>query len=92
MYGASLLSLCDLAEEKGYNFIGCNSAGNNAYFLRKDKMGPFKPLTSIEGYVLSKFSEYYDKEQKDRVRGENRVKILKNKIIYNTRKNLIETI
>ena len=37
-YGASLLSLCDLAEEKGYYFIGCNSNGNNAYFVRKDKI------------------------------------------------------
>jgi len=92
VYGASLLSLCDLAEEKGYNFIGCNSAGNNAYFLRKDKMGSFKPLTSTEGYVLSKFSEYYDEEQKDRVRGENRFKIIKNKTIYNTRKKSIELI
>ncbi|MFM6253830.1 MAG: hypothetical protein ACKPEQ_32600, partial [Dolichospermum sp.] len=29
-YGASLKALCILADKKGYAFVGCNSAGNNA--------------------------------------------------------------
>ena len=33
-WGASLQALNYLAEKKGYYFIGCNSAGNNAYFLK----------------------------------------------------------
>jgi hypothetical protein len=35
-YGASLRAFCQLADEKGYQFVGCNSAGNNAYFVRSD--------------------------------------------------------
>lgn len=31
-FGASLAALYDLALEKRYAFVGCNQAGNNAYF------------------------------------------------------------
>jgi hypothetical protein len=34
--GASLAALVHLAKRKGYALIGSNSAGNNAYFLRRD--------------------------------------------------------
>ena len=34
-YGASLPALHALAVSFGYQFIGCNSAGNNAYFVRR---------------------------------------------------------
>ncbi len=54
-WGVSLLSLCDLAEEKGYSFIGCNSQGNNAYFIRNDKLGAFKKLSCSDGYSTAKF-------------------------------------
>lgn len=57
-YGASLGALCQLAEEKGYVFVGCNSAGNNAYFVRKDRMVPGIPAPSLaEGFVRSRFRE-----------------------------------
>lgn len=35
-FGASILAFCDLADEKGYSFIGSNSAGNNAYFVKNE--------------------------------------------------------
>jgi len=56
-YGASLGALVELGKEKGYNFIGCNSKGNNAYFIRKDKSGIFESRTTEQGYVLSTFRE-----------------------------------
>lgn len=34
--GASLAALTYLANTKGYALVGCNSAGNNAYFVRRD--------------------------------------------------------
>ena len=56
-YGASLKAMYDLTVKKGYSFIGCNSAGNNAYFIRKDKMNGFvREVALEEGYVLSKSS------------------------------------
>ena len=59
-FGASLRALCQLAEEKGYAFVGCTSAGNNAYFVRKDLAGPFRILTPEEGFVDSQFRESRD--------------------------------
>jgi hypothetical protein len=56
-FGASLKAFVELGKEKGYNFIGCNSKGNNAYFIRNDKCGEFKTKTIDEGYVLSTFRE-----------------------------------
>jgi len=34
--GASLQSLCDLADRKGYQLVGCNITGLNCIFVRKD--------------------------------------------------------
>lgn len=57
-FGASLRALCWLAERKGYAFVGCNSSGVNAFFVRKDKKPPFiKEVTPEEGYAEGKFSE-----------------------------------
>ena len=60
-YGASLKALCILATKKGYTFVGCNSAGNNAFFVRNDlKPDSLKELTSEEGYVTAQFRESRD--------------------------------
>ncbi|MVM29568.1 hypothetical protein GO755_05955 [Spirosoma sp. HMF4905] len=55
--GASLAALYNLAIEKGYSFVGCNSAGNNAYFIKTTKLGPLGTLTPLEGFVQSHFRE-----------------------------------
>jgi hypothetical protein len=92
-WGTSLLSLCDLAKEKGYGFIGCNSNGNNAFFVRKDKLKDLKILTAQEGFVMSKFRESRDKEGKlTYVSGTQRLDIIKEMDIYNTRTLQIEKI
>ena len=60
-YGASLKALCILANKKGYSFVGCNSTGNNAFFVRNDlKIDSLKELTSEEGYVTAQFRESRD--------------------------------
>ncbi|MBP1771105.1 MAG: hypothetical protein H6P99_268 [Holophagaceae bacterium] len=59
-FGASLPALCLLAEEKGYAFVGCNGAGNNAYFVRKDLASPFQVLSPEAGFVDSRFRESRD--------------------------------
>jgi hypothetical protein len=56
-FGASLAALCDLADEKGYAFVGCNSAGNNAYFVRRDRLGALRALSAREGFVDAAFRE-----------------------------------
>jgi len=54
-WGASLKALCILADRKGYAYVGCNSNGNNAHFVRRDKLGRIPALTVQRGYVESKF-------------------------------------
>ncbi|RZG49142.1 hypothetical protein [Acinetobacter wuhouensis] len=79
-WGASLKSLYDLANEKGYSFLGCNSAGNNSYFVRNDKLnGKISPITLEEGFVNSRYRESRNKkgeltflnksEQRDLIKG-----------------------
>ncbi len=83
-WGTSLPALCALAEIKGYNFIGSNSAGNNAYFVRKDKIGNLKPLSAKEGYVVSKFRDSRN-EQGDLsfLSGSERLEKIKGMPIFN---------
>lgn len=57
-WGCSLAALAHLAIKKGYTFAGCNSAGNNAYFVRNDYLNPSIPKPGLaEGFVDSKFKE-----------------------------------
>jgi len=56
-YGASLAALVNLSVKKGYVFIGCNSAGNNAYFVKKEHAKNLKVKTCREGYVAAMFRE-----------------------------------
>lgn len=60
-YGASLAALVSLGQDKGYAFVGSNSAGNNAFFVRQDLMkAPLQVLSATEGYVKRKFREARD--------------------------------
>lgn len=57
-YGASLAALCSLAKRKGYSFVGCNTAGVNAFFVRQDLRPSALPeLAATVGFVPIKFRE-----------------------------------
>ena len=91
-FGSSLASLYQLSQDKGYSFIGCNSAGNNAYFVRKDKLNDVvREITLEKGYVPSKFRESRDRNGKlSYLSGANRIEAIRGIPIYNTSKNRIE--
>jgi hypothetical protein len=60
-FGASLKALCLLGERKGYAFVGCNSNGVNAFFVRKDKKPDFiNERSPEEDFVSGNFSELRD--------------------------------
>ena len=59
-FGASLKALCLLAKKKGYIFVGSNSAGNNAFFVRKDVARGLPNLTTKQGYVKNLYRESMD--------------------------------
>lgn len=89
--GASILALCDLAEEKGYAFVGSNSAGNNAYFIKKEFCKDLKVLSPQEGYVLSKFRESRDKDgELNYLRDIKRLESIKGLPVFNTKTKIIE--
>jgi hypothetical protein len=60
-FGASLAAICRLAEEKGYDFVGSNSEGCNAFFVRKDISNGLPKPTVKAGYSKSKFRSSIDK-------------------------------
>jgi hypothetical protein len=62
-YGASLKALYLLAKKKGYSFVGCNSAGCNAFFVRRDLKPDNVPEKTVdEGFVAGQFREARDKD------------------------------
>jgi hypothetical protein len=74
-WGVSLRALCLLAERKGYVFVGCNSNGNNAHFVRRDRVGKIPVKTVEDGYVESKFRESRDENGNlNFLRGQQRLK------------------
>lgn len=89
--GASITALCDLAENKGYAFIGSNSAGNNAYFVRKDKQADLPSLTAEQGYVRSRFREHRDEfGVLTFLETEQAIECLAGMPVYNTRLQKVE--
>lgn len=56
-YGASLSALHALGEEKGYALVASNSAGNNAFFVRRDLLGTLKALRPADVFVKPRFRE-----------------------------------
>jgi hypothetical protein len=63
-YGASLAALTHLANKKGYALVGCNSNGNNAFYVRRDRLATLKELSVQEAFVDAKFREARDKKGK----------------------------
>lgn len=61
-WGTSLPALCHLATRKGYVWIGCNTAGNNAYFVRNEYASAFLLPTLPADFVAAKFREARDRD------------------------------
>jgi hypothetical protein len=63
-WGASLSALDLLATRKGYSLVGCNSAGNNAYFVRADKVDNLPVVSVKEAFVDARWRDSRDKDGK----------------------------
>jgi hypothetical protein len=55
--GASLGALTLEANHKGYSLIGCNNAGNNAYYVRNELLGSQSTCTVQNAFKLNKFRQ-----------------------------------
>jgi hypothetical protein len=90
-YGTSLRSIYNLAIKKGYKFIGSNSAGNNAYFI-KDKYFDYLSIPEKkpeEGYIFASFSECWD-NNKNPLKGIAKIKSIDSLPVFNTDTKAIE--
>jgi len=92
--GASLGAMYQLSKQMGYTFLGCNSAGNNAYFLKNELLNEHHPTPSLEnGYKYSKFRESRDKNGKlTYLRDSERLAEIRTMPVFNTITNQIESI
>lgn len=59
-WGCSLRALEMVAERKGYALVGSNSAGNNAFFLRKSHLNGQPALSASKAYREAYFRESRD--------------------------------
>lgn len=93
-FGASLKAFELLGRKKGYTLLGCNSAGNNAYFLRNDHLQEGIPTVSPEkGYVCSRFRESRNPEGTlSFLSGPERLRLLTGMPVYNVESGQIEEI
>ena len=83
-WGCSLKALCLLAEKKGYIFVGSNSNGNNAFFVRKNKIGNIPSVSIEQGYVEAKFRESRDLQGNlTHLSGKKRLEAIKDCYVYN---------
>ncbi len=85
-YGISLLSAYTIAKERGYSFVGCNSAGNNAYFIHNSYMQHLSipALTPEQGYVFQKFTEAFNRTTEEWYRGVDKIKSIDGLPVYNS--------
>ncbi len=87
-WGASLSALTSLANQKGYALIGCNSAGNNAYFVRNDKIDKLPVVSAGTAFVDARFRDSRDKKGNLTFRtGPERLQEIATLEVYDLRQN-----
>ena len=91
-FGAALSALTYIAGKKGYTLIGCNLAGNNAYFVRKDLLNKnIREVSVEEAYKESKFRESRDRDYAlSYLNGDERYEAIKGLEVVNVKTNEIE--
>jgi hypothetical protein len=63
-WGASVAAFEHLGSRKGYALLGSNSAGNNLFFVRNDRIGRLVSVSAQEGYAESRFRDSRDRDGK----------------------------
>ena len=61
-WGASMRAFEELGARKGYALMGSNRVGNNIFFVRRDRLGRLKPVTTRDAYVESRFRDSRDSQ------------------------------
>lgn len=92
-WGCSIAAFCGWAQEKGYYYMGSNSAGNNAFFVRKDCINPDKIPKDANVFVESKYRESRDQAGNlTYLRGIDRLHCIKSMELFDIETGCINTI
>lgn len=93
-FGASLGALCQLSKQKGYQFVGSNTAGVNAFFVRNDVAEKLPKLTAKKGYVKSSHRDSQDMEGNFTYLSDfnQRRKLIADMKLYNVQTKKLETV
>lgn len=92
-WGCSISALCTWAETNGYYYMGSNSAGNNAFFVRKDCIGEDMIPQKADMFVESKYRESRDeKGNLTYLKGIERLKCIKEMEIFDIETGYTDTI
>lgn len=91
-FGASLPAIADLANKLGYALIGCNSAGNNSFYVRRDLLtNRIREKSISESFVVSKFRESRnEKGSLTYLSGTDRQNVIKGLKVLNIENSCIE--
>ena len=90
-FGASLSALDGLLSPRGYAFVGTNSAGVNAFWVRRELLNDHVKEVSVdEGFTMSRARESRDADdQLSFLRDVERVALIKDMPVYDTRLDAI---
>lgn len=92
-WGASISAFCDWAEQNNYFYMGSNSAGNNAFFVRKDCISEDKIPAKSKQFIQSKYRESRGEDgHLTYLRGAERLKEIKEMELVNLVNNNRERI
>lgn len=92
-WGASLGAFKDYAEKNGYYYFGSNSAGHNAFFVRKDCIDSSLIPMQSSTFVVSKYRESIDLNGKfNFLSGNKKLEVLRDMDLVNLETGRIEKI
>jgi hypothetical protein len=93
-FGASLKALTDLAVEKGYAFVGCNLAGSNAFYIKKEFVTDKLPSVSVAaGFRSDKCRQSRNPDNTlSYLRGEDRLAAIRGLKVINVNTGEVEVL
>lgn len=93
-WGASLSAMTHIANKKGYALVGTNTAGNNAFYVRKDLISDKLKVLSVESaYSPSNYRESRDKNGNlTYITADKRLDVIKGLPVLDVENNAIESV
>ena len=87
-WGASLSALDLLAKRKGYSLIGCNRAGNNAYFVHNTRLNKLPVLTPNQAFVDARWRDSRNESQElTHLSGRQRFEVIAHLEVYDLKQD-----